>query len=335
MKSTRRARILCIPLAIAFLASCSTDITFDLPQVDPILSVNSIVDPDDDFKLIVTMARPVLEENIQMDINCQVNIYENGDYFAQLKLDSSDYRPGKIPRLLKFSPDTKLNFSEGEEYKIEINYPGFEPLIAKTIKPNAVKINNISTRHFTGEMPDWYYKTPGRSLPDISGKGKIDTSLVEFTITFDDPYESMNFYRIGVKCLYKGDSRSPYFDHKIQYASYTFPDPCFMKVIFESDYSSYMNNHLFYEILYNDTNTNGKEQSIKILVPDSEVGECKKCVIYLYTLSEDYYKYMLDMWKYSKTKDDPFAEPMKFFSNSNNGCGIFAFSSIDTDTVQF
>jgi hypothetical protein len=313
--------------------SCSTDLKFELPIADPLLSIQSIVDPDNEFKLMATIAKPIQKQNIRMDRNCQVEIYENDLFFTQLSLDPSSFIQGQdTQRLLIFHADTGLHFSEGKKYKVEMNYPGFEPVIAQTIKPIAVKIKNLSYRHIKGEMPDWYYKTPSKmSSNDHSDIIKRDTSLVEFTITFDDPNITRNFYRLGVKLLIKGNLRVPYFDRKIQYASLTNPEPPYIKVSYYPDYSVGSSNPIIYEILYNDINSNRKEQSFKILVPAGS----GRYVIYLYTLSEDYYKYVLDRWEYFKTADDPFSEPIKFYSNSNNGCGIFAFSSMDTDTIQF
>ncbi len=325
-------------LPLTMCISCSTDLKFDLPKRDPLLAIQSFIDPDNDFELIVTMAKPIQEQNIQMDRNCRVEIFENDLFFTQLILDSSRFIQGEgIQRLLKFYSDSGLGFSEEKEYKVEINYPNFEPVFAKTTIPKAVNIKKITFRQFTGEMPDWYYETPSKSSSDDhSGIIKRDTSLIEFTITFDDPIAASNFYRLGVKLITKSYTHQPYFDRKIQYASLADPDPPFMPVIYKPEYPLYSgwSNPRIYEILYNDVNSSGKEQSLKILVPAGGGGE-GKYVIYLYTLSEDYYKYMLDRWKYFKTTNDPYAEPIKFYSNSNNGCGIFAFSSMDTDTIQF
>jgi hypothetical protein len=338
MIKKRKQLKLCFFLIITFLTACSTDLKFDLPPVDPLLAVYSIVDPDNDFELIVTLAKPVQDEFIQMDRNCQANIYENDNHLARLKLDSTRISIYDDLRL-NFYPNSDLLFSEGKEYKIEVNYPGFDPLIARTFKPTAVKIKEITFRQLTGEMPDWYYKTPSKLHSDNhSGKIERDTSLIEFTITFDDPVDRINFYRLGVKLIRKGYGRSPYNDIKLQYASYGYPDPCFMMGFYKPDYPLYFGwgSSIIYEMLFNDINSNGKEQSIKILVPGAIPSPIdSKYVIYLYSLSEDYYKYMSDSWKYFKTQNDIFAEPINFYSNSSNNCGIFAISSMDTDTVKF
>lgn len=321
--------------------SCSEDLKFSLPEIGPLLAIQSFVDPDNDFGLIVTMARPLQEPNIQMDRNCQVDIYENDLFFTRLNLDSSKFiQSTDKQRFLRFFTDPSVLFSENKEYKVEVKYPGFEPVIAKSIKPKAVKIKEITYRYFVGEMPTWYYETPSKSSSDdYTGQIKRDTSLIEFTITFDDPIETLNFYRIGVNLITRPRPLPfDYFERRLQYASLTSPDPCFMKFKYITKHPIYSGwqNPTTFEMLFNDQSSNGKEQTIKILVPGSEViSSGIKYLITLYTINEDYYKYMVDRWKYIKTENDPFAEPIKFYSNLSNGCGIFAISSIDIDTLQF
>jgi len=318
--------------------SCSSDLKFALPEVDPLLSVQSFADPDDKFKLTVTMARPIQEQNIQMDRDCQVKIYENDLFFTSLNLDPSKYIQGTdTQRLLRFFVDPNVLFSENKEYKVEVKYPGFEPVIAKSFKPNAVKIKEVTYKRITGDMPEWYYSTPrklysGTSYPYIDPR---DTSLIEFTIVIDDPIETANFYRIGINMV--GSNNNP----RLQYASTENPEPVFMKYSYHKD--NFLNPGatenlytLTYEILWNDNEFNGLEHSFKILVSRYTYTQPNtQYIISLYTLNEDYYNYMLNRWKFFKTEDDPFAEPIRYYSNSSNGCGIFAFSSMDTDTIKF
>lgn len=318
--------------------SCSEDIKFTLPEVEPLLSIQSFIDPDNEFELIVTMAKPLQGQNIQMNRDCTVDIYENDKYFSSLKLDPSYFIQGNdTQKFLRFLPDSPLIFSETSEYKVEVKYPGFEPLTAKSTKPKAVNIKEINHRYFIGEMPGWYYETPSKSSSDDhSGQIKRDTSLMEFTIKFDDPSEAFNYYRVGINLI--SNRPQDYFDMRLQYASLSTPDPCFMKFNYKTEHPLYSGwpNPTTYEMLFNDKNSNGKEQTIKVIVPGVEGNSPEtKYLITLYTINEDYYKYMVDRWKYIKTENDPFAEPIKMYSNLSNGCGIFAISSMDVDTLQF
>jgi hypothetical protein len=330
--------ILFVLIGLFIIISCSRDLNFNLPKVNPLLSIQSFIDSDNEFELFVTMARPLIDQNIKMNRMCQVNIFDNDLFFTNLKLDPSKFIQGQdTQRLLKFIPDSELLFSEGKEYMVEVQYPEFESITGKTVKPKAVKINDVALRQFTGHMPNWYYNTPSKPYSDYGQPNEQDTSLLEFTITFTDPAESSEYYRVGIN-LITNQGTNRIFDRRLQYAINDIPDPCYMIFNYKTLnplYSGWV-NPATYEILWNDKGFNGENHSFKILVPSSTIIPIgTKFVISLYTLSEDYYKYMIDKWKYSKTENDPFAEPVRLYSNISNGCGIFAFSSLNVDTIIF
>jgi hypothetical protein len=326
-------------IALPSIFSCSNDLNFTLPKIDPLLSVQSFVDPDNFFQVTVSIAKPLQYPYIEMGPDCLVDIYENNLHLKRLLLDTMSYRNiHSDKRFLRFLSDTEMSFSEGNEYRVEVIYPGFEPVTAKAIKPELVKIKQLTWRKFTGEMPDWYYKTPWKLYhDDHSTAMKRDTNLLEFAIVFDDPPGTSNYYRVGVNLITKFGFNE-YLDRRLQYASNELPDPCFMRFDYKTWHplNSGWVNPMTFEILWNDNNFNGEEHTIKILVPGSQnIPAGTKFIISLYSLSMDYYKYMADKWEYSKAADDPFAEPIRLFSNVSNGCGIFAFSSVDADSVVF
>lgn len=319
------------------LFSCSRDIKFDLPDVESLVVIHSFVDPDIKNQIIVTMARSVQKPTIQMSMDCQVDLYENDIFLKRLDLDTMlyyDLERHNLNSYLGFKIDSNPVFSEGNIYKVEVNYAGYETVSAETIMPETPVIKDITTRHFAGEMPDWYYNTPWKLLPQYTGDlMERDTSLIEFTVTFDDPAGIDNFYRIGVNLISTLPWPRNLFNRRIQYAVTSDPDPCFMRYEYYSYYPlhSGWSNPTTYEILWNDKYFDGEENPIKILVPSGG----RKYVISLYSLSEDYYKYMVSEWKYYKIENDPFAEPVRFHDNTSNGCGIFALSAVDIDTIVF
>lgn len=63
---------------LILMSSCSNDMTFSLPDTGPLLAVQSFIGPDRDSRVRVTMARGIQDPAIQMDINCQVDLFENG-----------------------------------------------------------------------------------------------------------------------------------------------------------------------------------------------------------------------------------------------------------------
>ena len=328
-------------LVILFiLSSCSDDMTFSLPETEPLLAVQSFIGPDRDSRVRVTMARGIQDPAIQMDIDCQVDLFENGVFYKSLTLDTPTVLSGTISTqgYLDFPVDSSIIFGEEKEYSIEFYYPGFETVTAKDIKPHAVRISEINWRLFTGEMPEWYYDTPWtNTYYDVYVPNSRATLLIEFVITFDDPPGIDNFYCMGMNLVTPSGLPAPVNFHNIrcQYALYSDPDPPFQMYNYRTKYPYYYgwHNPTTYEILWKDNDFDGSRHSITIIAPRPNVGA--KCIISLYSLSENYYKYMIDRWKYYKVSEDPFSEPIRFHSNTSNGCGIFAMYSVDKDTLQF
>ena len=330
-------------LPLTMCISCSTDLKFDLPERDPLLAIQSFIGPDHDSRVRVTMARGI-HAAIHMDIDCQVDLFENGVFYKSLTLDTPAILSGTISTqgYLDFPVDSSVVLSEGKEYTVKVNYPGFETMIATDTKPNTVKIKELSWCYLTGGWPEWYFDTPAYKVSLIDESRK-NGSLIEFTITIDDPPDIENFYRIGLNSI---DLSSTYLDRdcRMQYAIYSDPDPPYMTYRYKSKAHRYSGSLKGYnwapitqwttwELLWSDKSFNGSSHSFKIIAPHP--GDGTYYVVSLYSLSYDYYNYMIDRWKYYKVSDDPFSEPIRLHSNTSNGCGIFAMYSVDKDTLQF
>ncbi|HHU99548.1 MAG TPA: DUF4249 domain-containing protein [Bacteroidales bacterium] len=332
-------------LVILFiLSSCSDDMTFSLPDTDPLLAVQSFIGPDHDSRVRVTMARGIQDPAIQMDIDCQVDLFENGVFYKSLTLDTPAILSGTISTkgYLDFPVDSSVVLSEGKEYTVKVNYPGFETVTATDTKPNTVKIKELSWRSFNGEWPEWFFDTPAYRI-SLMGETRKGDPLIEITVVIDDPPDTENFYRMGLNHVALS---STYLDRdcRMQYAIYSDPDPPYMTYRYKSKAHRYSGSLKGYnwapitqwttwELLWSDKSFNGSSHSFKIIAPHP--GDGTYYVVSLYSLSYDYYNYMIDRWKYYKVSDDPFSEPIRLHSNTSNGCGIFAMYSVDKDTLQF
>ena len=335
--------------------SCETKTKFELPSVDPVLAVLSSNDLDYLFQVRVTLAKPFKDPLYPVNSDCHVKLFENDNPFAELKQDTITVNNGEngrdkvqgYPERI-YIKDTAVKFDWGKKYRIEVNIPDYPTLSATTYIPNPVKIKSITWIEFNGSMPYWYFDRP---VEILVGPADIRATppLIEWTITFDDPPTIENYYRIGVgfrAMHHKDDSTSYFIDGKVQYAPSNSNDPVFMYVINRSPIPNTNPDDIYYtvftkEILFSDNNFEGKEYSVKILTPRpgdikqmANANDSFKYIINLYSLSEDYYKYWLDRYKVEKLSDDPFSEPIRVHSNINNGAGIFAFSSFDSDTLQ-
>lgn len=329
---------------LLLISSCSNDMTFSLPDTDPLLAVQSFIGPDHDSRVRVTMARGIQEPAIQMDIDCQVDLFENGVFYKSLTLDTPAILSGTISTkgYLDFPVDSSVVLSEGKEYSFKVNYPGFETVTGKDTKPNTVKIKELSWRYLIGEWPEWFFDTPAYSI-SLMGQTRKGDPLIEITVVIDDPPDIGNFYRIGLNGI---DLSSTYLarDCRMQYAIYSDPDPPYMEYRYKSKAHRFsgplkgyniapITQWITWELLWSDKSFNGSNHSFKIIAPRQVNGTYY--VISLYSLSYDYYNYMIDRWKYYKVSDDPFSEPIRIHSNTSNGCGIFAMYSVDKDTLRF
>ena len=329
---------------LLLISSCSNDMTFSLPDTDPLLAVQSFIGPDHDSRVRVTMARGIQDPAIQMDIDCQVDLFENGVFYKSLTLDTPAILSGTISTkgYLDFPVDSSVFLSEGKEYTVKVNYPGFETVTATDIKPNTIKIKELSWRYLAGDWPEWFFDTPAYRI-SLMGETRKGDPLIEITVVIDDPPDIENFYRIGLNGI---DLSSTYLDRdcRMQYAIYSDPDPPYMTYRYKSkahrfsgslkgDNIAPITQWITWELLWSDKSFNGRSHSFKIIAPPLSDGTYY--VVSLYTLSYDYYNYMIDRWKYYKVSDDPFSEPIRLHSNTSNGCGIFALYSVDKDTLQF
>ena len=285
---------------LLLISSCSNDMTFSLPDTDPLLAVQSFIGPDHDSRVRVTMARGIQDPAIQMDIDCQVDLFENGVFYKSLTLDTPAILSGTISTkgYLDFPVDSSVFLSEGKEYTVKVNYPGFETVTATDIKPNTIKIKELSWRYLAGDWPEWFFDTPAYRI-SLMGETRKGDPLIEITVVIDDPPDIENFYRIGLNGI---DLSSTYLDRdcRMQYAIYSDPDPPYMTYRYKSKAHRYSGSLKGYnwapitqwttwELLWSDKSFNGSSHSFKIIAPHP--GDGTYFVVSLYTLSYDYYNY--------------------------------------------
>lgn len=339
-------------LTFLLIIACETSLKFELPKIDPVPAILASNDPDCAFQVRVTMAKPFQDPVVKVNENCSVSIFEDGKLFTELSLDTSSFESYRdkvqdYPQRI-FITDPGIKFTDGKEYKVNIDIPGYHSLSATTSIPDVVKINSVTWKEYGGPMPGWYWQSIVEAL---AGYGIFNAMppLIEWSITINDPPMIKNYYRIGVgyNAIFNPEGQPTYsVVGKMQYALINSNDPTFMYVINRSPISDPDPNDIYYsvltkEIIFSDYNFDGTEYSVRILTPrpsniiqNADTNSIIKYIINLYSLSEDYYKYWLDRYHVEKLSKDPFAEPLRIHSNISNGAGIFAFSSLDTDTVQ-
>jgi len=203
----------------------------------------------------------------------------------------------------------------GNEYKIVTKAPGLPDATASTKIPNIVKIENIDT--------SWSIATIGNS----------SYGLMTCHIDFTDPANETNYYLFNI-CKF------PNFYVNYFYCLFLCDDPIVEEKLIENPYDLGEEG-----IVFSDRLINGKKYSLTVSYPDdrSELGwtypgikykEFKEVVYFrLYSISEEYFKYIQTLNLYYAKIGNPIAEPVQVHSNIIGGYGILGGAAVSCDSL--
>ena len=325
-------KIVIILIILLFNFSCIKEKPFKIPEGKTELALFSENYPEDSLEIFISLAQ-TMGHYPYYNINepVKISLFEDNNLLQEknAKMHGHKYLDTAFYGIANFDNEMLI---EGNRYKIKVSSPGYENIEAETTKPVSVKIKSLTWKHIEGKMPEWFfdvydsYEDQNPMYPTIEY-----THMIEFSITFDDPPEN-NFYQCGIHNL-----NYSYFEaeYKMRYASFDWPDPLYNIVCYSTIPSTGEGDPgLVNEIVFEDKGFNGEEKTVKLVVSAREIiASSYEYIIKLYSLSEDHYRYIVSEWLYNRSKEDPFAEPVDFYSNVNNETGIFAIASCDFDTI--
>ncbi|MCE5345392.1 MAG: DUF4249 domain-containing protein [Bacteroidales bacterium] len=211
----------------------------------------------------------------------------------------------------------------GKQYKIVVKAPGLPDATATTIIPDLVRIERVDTSRII-----------------LTTTSTNRSYRMTYNIEFTDPVNETNYYLFNV-CR-KPRSRS--YSNNI---SFDCSDP-----IVEEELKD---NNLIYGIAFSDKIINGKKYSLTITVDgnwlssysykfphtvddymkDNYIDNKKTYYFNLYSIPEEYFKYIQTMNLYFERQGNPLYEPVMVYSNVTGGYGIFAGAAVSTDSVVF
>lgn len=178
------------------------------------------------------------------------------------------------------------NITEGNEYTLIVENDKYGKATAKQIVPLKPNFSNLK------------YKKDGY----IDGGG-VKSDLYSFDIKDDGNAE--NYYMIEA---------TGYFSKNDTYGNplYLDSDDPSVKYFWFSSKSG---------LIITDKNFDGTQT--KILIYSSNYNEYEKIKMRLYSITKDYYNFLLSYNQYSNSNDNPFAEPVNVHNNIENGFGMF------------
>ncbi len=295
MKNIQLIGISCALCGI--MAACEKEIELKQSEIDPRIVVNSIFTANDTIWVELSESRNVLFEGEMPTITD-----------ATLKLTDGN---GTV--LGEFVHESNGNYAipsvfplAGNRYGITASKEGFESVTAFSSAPQLISLTSIDT------------------------VSKADISEMEFTINFTDNASEKNYYSISITGYYGYEDE---FGEIVYWENNYFSTKEFYVVnggggIGEDGTKNDM------EFYFPDDLIAGDNISFKSSIYFPAANEYPVYfVVKVASLSEDLYKYKVTYANYLNAQGSPFAEPVRVYSNVENGFGIFGGSSILSDTL--
>ena len=293
-------------LSALTLSNCTKEIEFDAQDIAPRIVVNSLFTNDSIWSAHISRSVGVLETTSYTTIdNASVNIFDDN---ANLVTTLTHQGDG-----LYTSP-TGVSPQPNQSYTLEASASGYESVNATNSIPSAVPIYQLDT---------------------VTSTNSDGETILEATITFQDPPNISNYYMLEVFVT------GMYYDEweqdsiEIREPLQISCDDINVETVNRFNFGGFENTYLY--LMLKDQNFDGENYSLTFSVIN--YAELKEMDLFgeirLVNTSEEYFNYLKSFNMYQRTINNPFATPVQVYSNVNNGMGIFAGGTLTSWTVQF
>ena len=299
-----------LPLLLIFsaltLSNCTKEIEFDAQDIAPRIVVNSLFTNDSIWAAHISRSVGVLETTSYTTINdANVNIFDaNANLVTTLTHQGNGL----------YTSPTGLTPQANQSYTIEASASGYESVNASNSIPSAVPIYQLDT---------------------VTSTNSDGETILEATITFQDPPNISNYYMLEVYVtgtwINEGEQDTIEIREPLQISC----DDINVETVNRFNFGGFENTYLY--LMVKDQNFDGENYSLTFSVIN--YAELKDMDLFgeirLVNTSEEYFNYLKSFNMYQRTINNPFATPVQVYSNVNNGMGIFAGGTLTSWTVQF
>lgn len=302
----KQLKIYIFLFGLASFYACEKEIDISIPDRERKIVINSLFTANEPLSVNLTKSLSILDRADIVYLNdATVDLYTNNQFMEHLIFQSDGNYSGNI--LLQPAID----------YKIVVNRNGNIATANNSI-PNPVNIISIDTGSIR----------------------LFDYDYLQCLIEFEDPAEEVNYYMLSAN--EKHTDIYEYYDYDLDSL---FVDTMeFSSSFFESDDIIienwiYINENSY--ALFTDNLIDGKSYSINIRFERGSNGyydsgvDSSKIVFSLFSVSEAYFRYFKTFALHRESYENPFAEPVQVFTNIENGLGVFAGFSSDSDSIQY
>lgn len=283
------------PGLLIFIVSCETFLELELPDNEPRLVINALLEPSSPIFVHVTSSNSILEEDeFEIIPDAMVTVTDEEGRIHSLQF----IKPNEWAPNYGYYTSEAFDPTPGSTYLVETSKSGFETASSQATIPLKPQIKSFSFRDLPRDQPrDIYYPS----------------TEVEFTLVFDDP-AGENFYEIELYYEGSGEVKdyegNPYETTYKQFAYLYSKNPAY-----EQDYRNAPG------IIINDRLFDQQEASINFQthLPASSQLKLK---VYLREITKEAYRYDMSYSLQRSNQGDPLSQPVQVFSNINNGFGI-------------
>ena len=292
-------------LSALTLSNCTKQIDFDEQDIAPRIVVNSLFTNDSVWSAHISRSVGVLDNTSYTTIDdASVNIFdENANLVTTLTHQGNGL----------YTSPTGVSPLPDQSYTLEASASGYESVNATNFIPPAVDIFQLDT---------------------VTSTNSNDETILEATITFQDPPNVSNYYMLEV--LVKGtweswEGDSIEFREPLEISC----DDINVETVNRFNFGGFENTYLY--LMLKDQNFDGENYALTFSVIN--YAELKEMELFgeirLVNTSEAYFNYLTSFNMYQRTINNPFATPVQVYSNVNNGMGIFAGGTLTSWDVQF
>jgi hypothetical protein len=271
-------------ILIISLCGCELIVDVDIPVEKRAIVLNSFFNPDSTWKAKVSLNRHILDNDPYPIITNALVIISDGD----TPIDTLK------PDLLGYYRSDNGRPQAGRNYTVKAVTSQYGEASSTSLCPQPVvaSFSGLQKTLTSNGQPEYavkiYFKDePGLNFYQISAIGEY---------SFTNPNTGQGF--LNRSDLYVWSDDDGIDDEEIpNNEGFFFPDALF----------------------------DGQNFSVNVKMRPNMWGGSAKTTFYIYfrSLSVDYYKYKVTSLLQNYTSGDPFAQPVKVFSNIENGSGIF------------
>jgi hypothetical protein len=307
-------KILLISTILVIFISCDleTVVDLDIPDHDPVLVINSLLDSDSTIRVFVSHSVGAFSNITPSSVNdANVLLYENDQFVDSLFVDWSDptyfnyYSKNNLDSILVYYYKSDIVANVNSTYRLEVNHPSYKSVSATTSLPNDVELFNVR-------------------IDTTSFSDKINLSF-----NFNDNQFIENYYGLRIFSSCHKNFNGEEFEYKgiVEFAS---NDPSFPSGIPFDGYT-----FTGFQVLFNDALFNGMEKRIELDVLEDyfEFSDCDTLLIQFSVFSDQAYSYYTsrDQFRENGPSGVFGGEVVPVFTNVENGLGILM--SLNTQNI--